>query len=99
LLFLIGCGVFLQASSAVFWTIPPTLFRSEVAGGARGVINALGNLGGFVGPYLVGLLVQSYNFNVGIYSLVFSLILAVILTVSLPKETSVVTTNLETVDA
>ena len=99
LAFLIGCGVFLQASSAVFWTIPPTLFRAEVAGGARGVINALGNLGGFVGPYLVGLLVQSYNFNVGIYSLVFSLILAVILTVSLPKETSVVTTNLETVDA
>jgi nitrate/nitrite transporter NarK len=69
-----------------------------VAGGARGVINALGNLGGFVGPYLVGLLVQTYNFNVGIYSLVFSLILAVLLTVSLPKETTAVKNNLETAD-
>jgi nitrate/nitrite transporter NarK len=28
-----------------------------MAGGARGVINALGNLGGFCGPYAVGVLI------------------------------------------
>lgn len=55
--FLVGCGFFLQAAAGVFWTIPPRLFSPEVAGGARGVINGIGNLGGFVGPYLVGFLI------------------------------------------
>ncbi|VFS71439.1 Uncharacterised protein [Kluyvera cryocrescens] len=31
----------------------------EVAGSARGVINGLGNLGGFCGPYLVGVMIIS----------------------------------------
>ena len=82
--FLVGCGFFLQAAAGVFWTIPPRLFSQEVAGGARGVINALGNLGGFVGPYVVGLLVQLYSYDMGIYSLVALLALGAALTMSLP---------------
>ena len=72
--FLVGCGFFLQAAAGVFWTIPPRLFSPEVAGGARGVINGIGNLGGFAGPYLVGLLIQMYNYDVGIYGLVVLLV-------------------------
>jgi MFS family permease len=41
---LVGCGFFLQSAAGVFWTIPARLFSAEMAGGARGVINALGNL-------------------------------------------------------
>src|SRR5262249_25965347 len=52
--FLIGCGFFLQAAAGVFWAIPPKLCSVETAGSARGLINALGNLGGFCGPYAVG---------------------------------------------
>ncbi|MET8010030.1 MFS transporter [Streptomyces sp. NPDC005271] len=37
-----------------FWAIPGELLRIEVVAVAMGLINALGNLGGFVGPYLVG---------------------------------------------
>lgn len=83
---LVGCGLFLQASSAVFMTIPPAVFSSEVAGGATGIINALGNLGGFIGPFLVGLLMQMFSYNMSIYSLVISLVLAIIITTTLPKE-------------
>ncbi|WP_329142368.1 MFS transporter [Streptomyces sp. NBC_01456] len=37
-----------------FWAIPGQLLRIEVVAVALGLINALGNLGGFAGPYLVG---------------------------------------------
>lgn len=81
---LVGCGVFLQSAAGVFWTIPAKLFSAEVAGGARGVINALGNLGGFCGPYFVGVLISQYNQSVGVYSLALSVALAALLAVLLP---------------
>ena len=83
-LFLVGCGFFLQAAAGVFWTIPPRIFSPEVAGGARGIINALGNLGGFVGPYAVGVLVQMYSYDMGIYSLVTLLVIGALITLTLP---------------
>ncbi|MFP3656047.1 2-ketogluconate transporter, partial [Burkholderia sp. SIMBA_052] len=84
--FLIGSGVCLQAAAGVFWTIPPRLFSAEVAGGARGVINALGNLGGFCGPYLVGVLIQKYNASIGVYSLAAALVLAGLIAATLPAK-------------
>ncbi|QKV96428.1 MFS transporter [Streptomyces sp. NA02950] len=42
-----------------FWAIPGELLRIEVVAVAMGLINALGNLGGFVGPYLVGWLTDT----------------------------------------
>jgi MFS family permease len=83
--FLVGCGFFLQAAAGVFWTIPPLIFTPEIAGGARGVINALGNLGGFVGPYAVGLLIQKFSFDVGVYCLVALLAAGAVLTMTLPR--------------
>ncbi len=83
---LVGCGVFIQAAAGVFWTIPPKLFNAEVAGGARGVINALGNLGGFCGPYMVGVLISLFNKDVGVYSLAASLAVASVLALMLPNK-------------
>jgi MFS transporter, ACS family, tartrate transporter len=46
----------LHGYRASFWTLP-TLFLSDVAAAAAiGVINCFGNLGGFLGPYMVGAL-------------------------------------------
>ncbi|MDW3685974.1 MFS transporter [Cupriavidus sp. CV2] len=83
-LFLIGSGFFLQAAAGVFWTIPPKLCSAEVAGGARGLINALGNLGGFCGPYVVGVLIQRYDGGVGVYCLAGALVLAAVISSTLP---------------
>ncbi|CAI1926810.1 Inner membrane transport protein RhmT [Serratia liquefaciens] len=83
---LVGCGVFIQAAAGVFWTIPPKLFNAEVAGGARGVINALGNLGGFCGPYMVGVLISLFSKDVGVYSLAVSLAIASVLALMLPNK-------------
>ncbi|WP_019552630.1 MFS transporter [Propionispira raffinosivorans] len=82
--FLVGCGFFLQAAAGVFWTIPPRLFSPAVAGGARGIINAIGNLGGFVGPYAVGVLIQMYSYDMGVYSLVALLFIGAAITLTLP---------------
>lgn len=39
-----------------FWAAASTTMPAAVLGGALGLINALGNLGGFVGPYVGGYL-------------------------------------------
>ncbi|MBP0623654.1 MFS transporter [Cupriavidus consociatus] len=82
---LVGCGVFLQAAAGVFWTLPPRLLAADDAGVARGLINALGNLGGFCGPYAVGLLIQYFDAGVGVYMLACALVLAAVLTATLPE--------------
>ncbi|TKI02828.1 MFS transporter [Martelella alba] len=83
---LVGCGFFIQSAAGVFWTLPPKLFNAEVAGGARGVINALGNLGGFCGPYMVGVLITHYSKDAGVYSLAISLAVAAALVLLLPAK-------------
>jgi len=84
--FLVGAGFFLQAAASPFWTIPAKVTTSEVAGSARGVINGLGNLGGFCGPYLVGVMVSFYGQSIAIYALGVSLLIAASITALLPKE-------------
>jgi sugar phosphate permease len=85
-LFLVGCGVFLQSAAGVFWTIPAKIFSAELAGGARGFINALGNLGGFCGPYAVGVLITMYSRDAGVYCLAVSLAVSAVLALLLPED-------------
>lgn len=82
------CGFFLQAYAGPFWTLPPLLFPSNVLGGVRGTINALGNLGGFIGPYLVGLLTMTVSQTAGMFVLVAALMIAVFLLFTLPAITA-----------
>ena len=37
-----------------FWTLPSAMLTGAAAAGGIALINAIGNVGGFVGPYLVG---------------------------------------------
>lgn len=85
---LIMAGAFLQSAAPVFWTIPPLLFTPSVAGPARGAINALGNLGGFLGPFLVGWLKDVFgSTDAGIFTLVGFLVISVVVisTLSVPE--------------
>ena len=41
-------------ANTVFWTVPMRIFSGVSAAAALGLINSIGNLGGFVGPYLTG---------------------------------------------
>jgi ACS family tartrate transporter-like MFS transporter len=39
-----------------FWPLPTTFLTEAAAAASIGLINSFGNLGGFVGPYVVGFL-------------------------------------------
>ncbi|MBR1218340.1 MFS transporter [Bradyrhizobium sp. U87765 SZCCT0131] len=43
------------AAFPVFWTIPQALLAGTAAAGAIALINAIGNLAGFVAPYVIGI--------------------------------------------
>ncbi len=40
----------------VFWTLPTTFLSGAAAAGGIAIVNAIGNLSGFFGPYLMGYL-------------------------------------------
>ncbi len=44
----------LRSLAGVFWAMPPQLLGGAAAAAGIGLINAIGNLGGFVGPTLIG---------------------------------------------
>lgn len=54
---LTAIGVF--APMAVWWSYPTSFLSGTAAAGAVGLINSMGNLGGFVGPYITGWIKQT----------------------------------------
>jgi ACS family tartrate transporter-like MFS transporter len=52
-----------------FWALPSLFLTSTAAAGSVGMINSIGNLGGFLGPYVMGA-VQT-NFDSYTYGLLF----------------------------
>ena len=46
---------FLLGVHGVFWTMPTAMLSGAAAAAGIALINSIGNIGGFVGPYLVGL--------------------------------------------
>ena len=82
---LVICGFFLKSATGTCWSMPGRIASAEVAGSARGVINGLGSLGGFCGPYLVGVMIYLYDQNVAVCALAGSLLIAGTMTFLLPK--------------
>jgi len=57
-----------------FWTLPTAFLSGAGAAGGIALINSVGNLGGFAGPYLVGLVRNAtQSFAGGLLALAFSL--------------------------
>jgi len=56
-----------------FWTLPTILLSGPAAAASIALINATGNLGGFVGPYLIGYLAdRTGGYTAGILYLIIS---------------------------
>jgi D-galactonate transporter len=67
-----------------FWALPTSFLTGTAAAASIGLINSFGNLGGFVGPYVVGYLSQrTGSFLGGVLYLSFSALLAAGLIVAL----------------
>jgi ACS family tartrate transporter-like MFS transporter len=58
------------ASLPVFWTLPAAMLTGTAAAGGLALINSVGNSGGLVGPYLIGLVkAQGLESHVAIASM------------------------------
>jgi MFS transporter, ACS family, tartrate transporter len=60
---LIGCNAML----APFWCLPATFLTGEAAAIGIALINSLGNIGGFVGPYAIGFFRDATGGNKGAF--------------------------------
>jgi ACS family tartrate transporter-like MFS transporter len=58
----------LYAQAVCFWSLPPLMLSTTAAAAGIAAINATGNLGGFLGPYIVGATVRGgTDFSAGLY--------------------------------
>ena len=77
-----------------FWSLPTSFLSGTAAAACIGMINSIGNLGGFVGPKIIGDLVnRTHSFISGILFLSLSALIAagLVLTMRLTKQGTRVT--------
>ena len=83
-LFLIAAGFGIYTSLPSFWPLPTAMLTGSAAAGGIALVNSIGNLGGFVGPYLVGLVKDlTGTFAGGLYLLAGFLFLAAVIVILL----------------
>jgi MFS family permease len=79
------CGAF--GAYSPFWAIPPSFLTGAAAGGAIALINSIGNLGGFFGPYIVGYIKDvTGSFTASMIFLGVSMIIGSLIIVFLVKQ-------------
>jgi MFS transporter, ACS family, tartrate transporter len=81
----------LKSYMPAFWAMPSLLLTEAAAAGSIGLINSVGNLGGFVGPSLLGLIkTQTNSFLPGLLYLCVSMIISatIIFTLGLGKHSA-----------
>ena len=85
---MVGAGSY--GGHGPFWAIPTETLPRRVAGSAMGLINALGNLGGYFGPRVVGFLNnRSGNFVFGFGALSLGLLVGSAMAFLLPRSRGV----------
>ena len=89
---LVGAGSY--GGHGPFWAIPTETLPRKVAGSAMGLINAIGNLGGYFGPLVVGYLnKRTGNFVFGFGALSLGLLVGSALALLLRPRQSVQTAD------
>lgn len=69
-----------------FWAMPTALLRGTAAAGGIALVNSVGNIGGFAGPYLVGWIREvSGGFSAGLLTLAAILIAGAAIALTLPS--------------
>ncbi len=72
-----------------FWTLPTAFLSGTAAAGGIALINSVGNLGGFVGPWVLGLLKDATgDFRAGLWFLALALLAVAGLALRVPREES-----------
>jgi D-galactonate transporter len=70
-----------------FWSIPPAFLGGAAAAAGIALINSVGNLAGFVSPYVVGWIKDAtQSTDIGLYCIAVSLIAAALIVLTIPKK-------------
>ena len=86
----LGCiciaAVGVYAAMGVWWTVPTTFLSGAAAAGATALINSIANLGGYFGPYMLGVIKgQTGSYDYGYFALSFCMVLAGAVMLTLKK--------------
>ncbi|MCF0156695.1 MAG: MFS transporter, partial [Veillonella sp.] len=74
----------------VWWTVPTTFLSGAAAAGAMSLINSCGNLGGLVGPAMLGhITTLTGSTDLGFYIMGVAMLVAGVLVLTLPREKTV----------
>ncbi len=69
-----------------FWAIPTAMLRGTAAAGGIALVNSIGNVGGFVGPYLMGWIRNATGgFTAGLLTLAAILVLGAVIVLRLEQ--------------
>ncbi len=75
----------MKAYMPAFWSLPSLFLTSSAAAGSVGMINSVGNLGGFLGPSVMGYVDKTFNsYAYGLYFLSTTSLCSAILIAALP---------------
>ena len=82
-----GFGIF--GALPLFWTLPTAFLSGAAAAGAIAIINSIGNLAGFAGPWAMGLIKDSTgSFTDGLLVLGGVAIVAMVIVLALGHDTA-----------
>ena len=69
-----------------FWCLPTALLAGAAAATGIAVINSVGNLAGFVSPYLIGWIIdQTHSTDLGVYTLAACIAIGGLMALAMPK--------------
>ncbi len=73
------------ATLSQFWCLPTALLAGSAAAAGIAVINSVGNLAGFVSPYLIGWIIdRTHSIDLGVYVLAASIALGGLVALAMP---------------
>ncbi|WP_179402332.1 MFS transporter [Burkholderia guangdongensis] len=86
---LVVVNVGISAAKAPLWAMPSTFLSGTGAAAGIAMINSIGNLGGFVGPFAIGWLKnRTGGYAAGLYVVAATLALSAIVTLLLSRKTA-----------
>ena len=90
LIFVSITAIGVYAPMGTWWSVPTTFLTGAAAAGATALINSIANLGGYVGPYMLGVIKQNTgSTDGGYFALGAILIISGLVMLTLPKKTAI----------
>lgn len=90
LVFISLTAIGVYAAMGTWWSVPTTFLSGAAAAGATALINSVANLGGYLGPFMLGVIKQNTgSTDMGYFALGAMLIVSGLVMLTLPKKTAV----------